>query len=364
LITIQETTFRLDTKHTSYLFQKTKYGHLEHIYYGKLLSERDRADILAGKRSIQVGSSVFYNQEDNVYGLDSMCLEWSDNGRGDYRQIPTEFKMQDGSFVTDFIYDSHNVLEGSVPMDTLPTAYGGNQTLIITLKDKIFPVYIELYYSVYEQTDVITRRAVVRNEAKAPLTIRRIMSMSLDMPDECFQMYTLDGAWIKEANLHKHPVFYGITINSSTTGASSNRHNPAFLLAEADANENYGNVYAFNMIYSGNHYSIVEKSDRDYIRVSMGINPHLFEWHLSQGEKFETPECVMSYSHRGFNTISHHMHDFINEHIVRGEFKKKDRPVLLNNWEAHFFDFNEGKLLRLAKDAKELGVELFIIAIS
>lgn len=361
MITIQETTFRLDTEHTTYLFQKTKYGHLEHIYYGNLLSERDRADILAGKRSIQVGSSVLYNQEDNVYALDSMCLEWSDNGRGDYRQNPTEFKMPDGSFVTDFIYDSHDMLEGSVPMDTLPTAYGGNQTLIITLKDKIFPVFIDLYYSVYELTDVITRRTVVRNEAKTPLTIRRILSMSLDMSDECFQMYTLDGAWIKEANLHKRPVPYGITINSSTTGASSNRHNPAFLLAEADANENYGNVYAFNMIYSGNHFSSVEKSDRDYVRVSIGINPHCFEWNLSQGEKFETPECVLSYSNRGFNAISHHMHDFINEHIVRGEFKKKDRPVLLNNWEAHFFDFNEGKLLRLAVKAKELGVELFVL---
>jgi alpha-galactosidase len=361
LITIQETAFRLDTEHTSYLFQKTKYGHLVHIYYGNLLSKSDRSDVLAEKRSIQVGSSVLYNQEDNVYALDSMCLEWSDNGRGDYRQSPTEFKMPDGSFVTDFIYDSHKLLEESVPMDTLPTAYGGNQTIIITLKDKIFPVYIDIYYSVYEQTDVITRRAVVRNEAKAPLTIRRIMSMSLDMPDECFLMYTLDGAWIKEANLHKHPVSYGITINSSTTGASSNRHNPAFLLAEADANEDYGNVYAFNLIYSGNHFSSVEKSDRDYVRVSMGINPHCFEWNLSQGEKFETPEAVMSYSNQGLNDISHHMHDFINEHIVRGEFKKKDRPVLLNNWEAHFFDFKEGKLLRLAKEAKELGVELFVL---
>lgn len=361
MITIKDTIFRIDTEHTTYLFQRTKYDHFEHVYYGKLLSRSDSADVLAQKRSIQVGSSVFYNQEDNVYALDSMCLEWSDNGRGDYRQAPTEFKMPDGSFVTDFVYDSHNVLESSIPMDTLPTAYGGNQTLIITLKDRIFPVFIDLYYSVYEQTDVITRRAIVRNEAKTSLTIRRIMSMTIDLPDECFIMYTLDGAWIKETNLHKRPVSYGITINSSITGASSNRHNPAFMLAEADANEDYGNVYAFNLIYSGNHYSLVEKSDRDYVRINMGINPHLFEWNLSPGEKFEAPECVMSYSNRGFNAISHHMHGFINEHIVRGEFKKKDRPVLINNWEANFFDFNEGKLFRLAKEAKELGVELFVL---
>ena len=361
MITVRKTSFRLDTEHTTYLFRKTKYGHLEHIYYGNLLSKEDRAGTLAQKRSIQVGSSVFYDPEDSVYALDSMCLEWADNGRGDYRQSPTEFVMPDGSFVTDFIYESHDVLDGCVPMDTLPTAYGGNQTLKITLKDKAFPIFIDLYYTVFEQTDVITRRAVVRNEANAPLTIRRIMSMTMDLPDECFQMYTLDGGWIKEANLHKRPVTYGITVNSSTTGASSNRHNPAFIIAEADANEDYGDVYAFNMIYSGNHYSIAEKNERDDVRVSMGINPHLFEWIVSPGDKFETPECVMSYSSRGFNGTSHHMHDFINEHIVRGDYKKKERPVLLNNWEAHFFDFNEGKLLRLAKDAKELGVELFVL---
>jgi alpha-galactosidase len=217
LITNKDTGFRLDTEHTTYLFQITKYGHLEHIYYGNILSEEDRVDVLAQKRSIQVGSSVLYNPEDNVYSLDSMCLEWSDNGRGDYRRTPTEFKMPDGSFVTDFVYDSHKVFDGCVPMDTLPTAYGGNQTLRITLKDKIYPVFIDIYYTVFEQTDVITRRAVVRNESEASLTLRRIMSMSMDLPDEDFQMYTLDGGWIKEANLHKRPVLYGITVNSSTT---------------------------------------------------------------------------------------------------------------------------------------------------
>lgn len=361
MIKVTDDVFRLDTELTTYLFRKTKFGHLEHVYYGNRLGECDTADSLSQKRSIQVGSSVLYSKEDEVYSLDSMCLEWSDNGRGDYRQSPTEFVMPDGSFVTDFIYDSHKVLQGSVPMDTLPSAYGGDQTLMITLKDQCFPVYIDLYYSVFEQTDVITRRAVIRSESESRINIRRIMSMTLDLPDESFRMHTLDGGWIKEANLHIRPVEYGITVNSSTTGASSNRHNPAFLLSEADANENYGDVYAFNLVYSGNHYGLAEKSGRDYVRVSMGINPHCFEWTLLQGEKFEAPECVMSFSSRGLNGVSHQLHDFVNEHIVRGEYKKKDRPILLNNWEAHFFKFNEGKLLKLAKEAKELGVELFVL---
>lgn len=361
MITIRANDFRLDTENTTYLFRKSKFGHLEHVYYGRRLSDFDTAEALAQKRSIQIGTNVLYSKEDDAYSLDSMCLEWSGQGRGDYRQSPTEFIMPDGSYTTDFVYDSHKVLEGVVPMDTLPSAYGGNQTLIITLKDLSFPIYIDLYYSVYKHTDVITRRVVVRNEGKDLLTIRRILSMCLDLPDESFHMYTLDGGWIKEANLHKRPVTYGITVNSSTTGASSNLHNPAFLLAEADANEGFGNVYAFNLVYSGNHYSLAEKSSRDYVRVCMGINPHCFEWRLAQGEKFEAPECILTYSSKGFNDASQHMHDFINEHIVRGDYKKKERPVLLNNWEAHFFKFNEGKLLKLAKEAKELGVELFVL---
>lgn len=361
MITVLGTSFRLDTNDTTYWFRKSKYGHLEHVYYGSLLSRLDEADSLALKRTVQIGSGVFYDREDNIYNLDGMCLEWSDNGRGDYRQSPTEFVMPDGSFVTDFVYCGHEIIYGSVGMDTLPTAYGADQTLKITLKDKVFPVFIDLYYSVFEQADVITRRAVVRNEADSPVIIRRIMSMLLDMPDEGFYMYTLDGGWIKEAHLHKRPVTYGITVNSSTTGASSNRHNPAFMIAEADAGEDYGDVYAFNIIYSGNHYSIVQKNERDYVRISMGINPHCFEWNLARGEKFETPECVLTFSNRGFNEMSRHMHDFINDHIVRGDYKRKERPVLINNWEAYFFKFNEAKLLRLAKEAKELGVELFVL---
>ncbi|CRZ34780.1 alpha-galactosidase [Herbinix hemicellulosilytica] len=361
MITVHKTSFRLDTENTTYWFRKTTYGHLEHIYYGNLLSKDDVADSLAQKRTAPIGTSVLYDRNNYLYSLDSTCLEWSDNGRGDYRQSPTEFVMPDGSFVTDFTYYSHEIIESSVGMDTLPGAYGADQTLKITLKDKAFPVFIDLYYSVFEKADVITRRAVVRNEADGPVIMRRIMSMLLDMPDENFYMYTLDGGWIKEAHLHKRQVTYGTISNSSITGASSNRHNPAFMLAEADAGEDYGNVYGFNIIYSGNHYSIVQKNERDYVRISMGINPHCFEWKLKKGEKFETPECVLTFSSHGFNGMSHHMHDFVNDHIVRGNYKRKERPVLLNNWEAHFFDFNEDKLLKLAKEAKKLGVELFVL---
>lgn len=361
MITVKDKVFRLDTSKTTYMLRVTGFGHLEHVYYGTLLDEEDSADVMAQKATIPIGSSISYDESDKQYSLDNMCLEWSDNGRGDYRQSPTELKMPDNTFISDFIYCSHKIIDGSVPMETLPSSYGGDQTLEIRLKDTTSEVFLLLYYTVFKKTDCITRRVVLRNESDNPLVINRLMSMMVDLPDECFQMYTLDGGWIKEAHLHKRPVEYGNIINSSTTGGSSNRHNPAFMLASDTATEDYGHVYGFNLVYSGNHYGSVEKSGRDVVRVSIGINPHLFEWILNKNEAFETPEAVLTFSDEGFNGMSHNMHAFVNSHIVRGLWKEKERPVLYNNWEATFFDFDEGKLLQLARSAKSLGAELFIL---
>ncbi|MFA6941088.1 MAG: alpha-galactosidase [Clostridiaceae bacterium] len=361
MISVKDNVFRLDTENTTYIFRRTKFEHLEHIYYGTLLDTMESADVLAQKQTIPIGSSVNYTESHQLYSLDNMCLEWSDNGRGDYRLSPTELKMPDGTFVSDFVYASHNIQDGCITMNTLPSAYGGDQTLVIKLKDTSCSITLDMYYTVFEKTDVITRRVVLRNESEKPLLIRRMMSMMVDLPDENFSLYTLDGGWIKEAHLHKRPVEYGITVNSSTTGDSSNRHNPGFILAESDAGQEAGHVYGFNLVYSGNHYSAVEKSGLDIVRVSLGINPHCFEWNLAQGESFESPEAVMTYSQHGFNGMSHNMHSFVNQHIVRGNWKDKERPVLLNNWEATFFNFNESKLLHLAKNAKKLGIELFVL---
>lgn len=361
MITVRGNVFQFDTSDTTYLFRKTKFGHLEHIYYGTRLDTSAPVDVLAQKRTVPVGSSVVYDESDDLYCLDNICLEWSDNGRGDYRQSPTELKMPDGSFVSDFVYASHHIVDGSVPMTALPSSYGGDQTLIITLNDISCNVSLTLYFNVFENANIITRRAVMINESENPLVIRRMMSMTVDIPDENFRLQTLDGGWIKEAHLHERPIEYGITVNSSVTGASGNRHNPGFLLAEADATQDTGHVYGFNLVYSGNHFGSVEKSGLDFVRISLGINPHCFEWTLAHNESFETPEAVMTFSEHGFNGMSQNMHSFVNEHIVRGDWKNRERPVLLNNWEAHFFDFNESKLLHLAKDAKGLGVELFVL---
>jgi len=355
--------FYLQTIGTSYWFRVTKFGHLEHTYFGPRLEVQDQQP-LALKRSAQTGSTVAYDQSDVTYSLDTLPLEWSGNGYGDYRFSPAELVMPDGSFSHDFKYQMHKIIKGYLPMAELPTAYGDRsqcETLIITLQDEATEVYLDLIYTVFDKVNVISRRTVLRNNSSKPVLIRKIMSGSVDFPGRGLEMITFDGSWIKETHKHKRPVTYGQFINSSTTGASSNRHNPGFLLASQTATEEHGLVYGFNLIYSGNHLGVVELHNSDLVRVTLGINEETFSWKLDPGEVFETPEMVLTVSDQGFNGVSHNFHDFVNQNIVRGEWKNRERPILFNNWEAHFFDFNEAKLLALAEDAKALGAELFVL---
>ncbi len=363
MIEYKDQVFRLTTENTSYWFRITDFGHLEHIHYGPRL-ELQPVEALAHKRTAMLGSSIAYDNSDPHYCLDNLCLEWSGIGRGDFRHSPVEIKMPDGSFVCDFVYHSHRIIPGFVPMESLPSSYGDDaecQTLEIMMKDLSNGVELTLYYTVYEKTNVITRRAVLTNQNEKPLTIRRIMSMMLDLPNRNFQFLTLAGGWIKETHLHERPLSPGLYINSSTTGASSNRHNPGFILAQNGATQEYGWVYGFNLVYSGNHYGAVELSNHDLVRAQLGINPHCFEWELQKGEVFEAPEAIITFSSSGFNGMSHNFHDFINNHIVRGEWKNRERPVLINSWEAYFFKFTQRKLFRLAKRARKLGVEMLVL---
>lgn len=364
MITYDQGEFRLNTDTTSYWFRKTTFGHLEHVYYGKRLPNDQPFETLAVKHTAQVGSTVQYAPDNPTYSLDTLCLEWSGIGKGDYRETPAEIRMPDGTFTADFRYTGHALIEGCVPMETLPSAIANGescQTLRVDLTDESNAVSLCLYYTVFEQTDVITRRVVLANGNEKPLAIRRLLSMMLDMPNERYRLITLDGGWIKEAHAHERAVTYGVHVNSSTTGDSSNRHNPGFVLAAGDTGENHGDAIGFNLLYSGNHYGAVELTNQEQVRVALGIHPHCLDWTLKTGERFETPEAVLCYASNGLNGLSHRMHAFVNAHIVRGDWRGKERPVLLNNWEAHFFRFTRGKLLRLARRAKQVGVELFVL---
>ena len=305
MIECSDKSFRLLTDHTAYLFRVTPFGHLEHLHYGGPVPLADGA-ALGVKAAIVRGASVLYDDSSDTYCLEDMALEWSGVGKGDFRNPPAELTLPDGAFTNDFVYDSYEVLTGPLPMESLPTAYGdGAETLVLHLKEKVAPVSLDLVYTVYPREDVITRRAVLRNGGEAPVIIDKIMSYMLDlMPAADLTFTTFDGGWIREARRHDRPVASGIYVNEGSTGASGNKHNPGVLLSEKHCSEEQGRCWGFNILYSGNHYTAVERSENGLVRVMAGISPRCFRYTLAPGASFETPEGVMTYSDGGFNGLS------------------------------------------------------------
>ncbi len=363
MIEFRDNVFYLSSDDTSYIFRITEFGHLEHIYYGSLLPDAD-ISALYQKRTAVTGSSILYDESDDKYCLDIIPLEYSGIGKGDYRFSPAELKMPDGTFTCDFVYFSHNIESGCFTSEALPLAYGAEndcQRLEIILREKKLAVKLRMLYTVYPAANVITRRVILENSEEHPLVIRRLMSMMLDLPADDYCLLTLGGGWIKEAHICTRQLKSGMYINSSDTGASSNRANPGVMLYREGCREDSGEVYGFNLVYSGNHYEAVQINENGSTRVMCGINPECFEWELKQNESFETPEAVLTYSGEGFGKASRNFHDFINAHIVRGDWKGRPRPVLLNSWEACFFKFTQSRLLRLAKKGRALGIELFVL---
>ncbi|MCL2190888.1 MAG: alpha-galactosidase [Treponema sp.] len=357
--------FRLLTDGTEYAFRRTGHGHLEHVYYGARLDRPDAAafEALAPKRTAQAGCTVAYDRGDPLYCLDTMCLEWSGIGKGDYRYSPAEIRMPGGDFVSDFVYESHEVIGGAVPPETLPGARASGEcsSLLVRMRDSARDVRLTLVYTVHGAANVVSRRAVLENREDSPLVVRRLLSMSLDMPDSGFSLVSFDGDWAREARRHDRPLRPGAFMNESRTGASGNRHNPGFILREDGCGEEHGRAYGFNLVYSGNHLGLVELSSHGLVRVGLGISPHCLEWTLNAGERFETPEAVMAFSDGGLNGLSRSFHGFVNDNIVPESWRGRDRPVLYNSWEPCFFKFTQGRLLRLAGLAKGLGMELFVL---
>lgn len=360
MITFENNYFKLDTRNSSYIFRITDYGKLENVHYGAKIRKQSYNALLL-KNSINLGACVDYNTSSSP-SLDNVLLEYSENGKGDYRHSPIELIMPDGTYVSDFVYNSHEISDKPYTSKSLPTAYGNAQCLTITLTDKKYAnIHLKLSYTVFEDCDVIVRNAILLNNGVRDIKINKIMSFSLDLPSSYFDIVTLSGSWNKEAHVHSTPVSECIFVNSSTVGASSNRHNPAFMLKAKGSDYSHGNVYGFNLIYSGNHYSAIEGSPFGTTRVMSGINPHCFNWILKSRESFETPQAVLTYSSEGINKMAQNMHLFVNEHIVRGIHKNAERPVVINNWEAMMFNFNKQKIVALADKAKKLGVEMLVL---
>jgi len=354
----------LDTEHASYILDTLPTGHLQNLYFGKRLRHMDDYAPLRQLNAVPYGTMVNVSQSEKCIGLDDQCLEYSGLGKGDYREPAIELVFADGSRTTDFRFESSRTFSGRNGIDGLPSALGGEtevQTTEVTLRDAERSLSLVLSYCVYAKHDVITRFASLHNESGQPVRIGRLMSAQLDLFGGDWRFVTFDGCWAYERERNERPVRPGIYVNDSKTGNSSNRHNPFVMLVAEDCGEDHGECYASNLIYSGNHAEIVEATYQGKIRLLAGINPSGFEWLLEAGQTFTTPEAVLSYSATGLNRLSANMHRFVQDFIVRGEWQRKERPILINNWEATDFDFDKRKLLALAKEAASLGIELFVL---
>lgn len=351
MIKIENGLFYLETAHTVYAFKLLKNGYLQHLYYGA------KEACVLDDRFKNRNANVRYSQEFS-YCLENIPLEYSSVGKGDVREPMVVVTRADGCFTGDFVYESHRVA-GKQPLSTLPSAYGAEEELTVVLKDRASGLTLELHYSVFADTDVIVRSSRLVNTSQQAVTVNRLLSAQLDFNGQ-FTVTSFANAWAEELHRCTTPVVGGKFVIASRAGISGYRANPFFMLSQ-DANEDAGECYGINLIYSGNHYSAIDANVYGQTRVVTGINPEMFAYHLPTGETFEAPEAVLAYSDCGFNGLSQRLHRFVKNHVIRGEYQHRVRPVLLNSWEANYFSIDREKLVKLAEYAKDVGIEMLVV---
>ncbi|MFA9380610.1 MAG: alpha-galactosidase, partial [Acetanaerobacterium sp.] len=356
--------FHLDTECTSYIMSVLPTGHLQNLYYGARIRPLTDYAAVTQPNAVPYGAMVAYQKENQSIGLDDQCLEYSGLGKGDYREPAIELEAGNGCMVTDFKYRAHRTYAGRGAIPGLPSATGDEgtcETTEITLYDEAISAQLTLFYCVYPACDVITRYARLKNEGDTPFIIRRMMSAQLDLFDANYSFVTFDGTWASECSMHTRRLCQGTFVNDSKLGVSSARHNPFVMLTADGCTEDAGRCYASNLVYSGNHSEVCEVTYTGKARLLTGINPSAFAWTLSPEECFYTPEAVLTYSEQGLNGLSYNMHRFVGDHIVRGEWQYRERPIIINNWEATTFKFTQSKLLSIAKEAAGMGIEMFVL---
>ena len=357
MIKVTDGVFQLDTAHTSYLFE-AKDGLLRQLYYGPRITLADPAPLRA-KTAAGYGCEVFYRPGLGTLALDSRPLECAPMGKGDFRRGMLSVESAEG-FTADLTYQGYT-LAGALPqLEGLPGPHGADGCLIVTLADRR-GLTVELVYGVFEEADVILRTVRVKNETASPLTLLRALSFQLDLPGSGWTLTTLDGAWARERMVTEHRLGPGAVTFGSRSGTSSNKTNPFFFLCEDGAGEFFGRCYGCNLIYSGSFEGSAELSTMGFVRLMEGVQSDGFSWPLRPGERFDAPWGVLTCSDAGKNGMSQNMHRFIKGHILPPAFAEAERPVVLNNWEATYHDFNERRLLRLARQAAAVGVELFVL---
>ena len=358
----QAKSFQLDTKAVSYVIGiADAEGFVGHAYFGKKLGEDDVTYLMrAGEHPFTPES----NSRDRLSFLDCFPMEYPTGGVGDFRESAIVVRSCGGHRGLQLTFDSYHIYKGKKPLDGLPATWGSEEdteTLELVLTDKVLKVKAVLSYSVFEGIDAVVRSVKLYNESDAPVFIERIMSASMDMDNREYDKILLNGSWARERHMERTPVNYGIQGMSSVRGEEGHQTHPFMALLDKTATEDMGDVYGINLIYSGNFLTLADRGQFDTVRLMTGINPEGFCWNLNPGESFQAPEAVLVYSAEGLNGMSHAFHDLYRTHLIRGEYRDKKRPILINNWEATYFDFTTEKLLAIAREASKLGIEMLVM---
>ena len=355
-------TFHLQNKKVSYIMTVMPTGQLLQLYYGRKIHDRkDFGCLLEGA----LRSHTAYEIEENLLSLENVRQEYPSYGSGDFRQGAVQILQKNGSRITKFEYDSYEVIHGKPPLPGLPATYVEQQneadTLVVILKDITAKLKIYLFYTLFEESGAIARSARIVNEGSENVMIERAMSLCLDLPDAEYEWIQFSGSWARERFPVTKKLDIGTTSVESLRGHSSHQQNPFVILKRPGADERQGDVIGFSLVYSGNFLASAEVDNYQTTRVLMGIHPEWFSWLLKPGDSFQTPEAVMVFSDEGLNGMSQIYHSLYRHRLARGVWRDRPRPILINNWEATYFDLNEEKILSIAKKAKECGIELFVL---
>lgn len=357
----KERIFKLDTPNSSYVIGIVdKENFVGHVYYGKKLRDANIAYLL------RTGEGPFVPSENNrerVSFYDTFPMEYAGNGLGDYRRSSISVRTAGGHTAVSLFYVSHKIYAGKPGLAGLPATFGDEnacETLELLCEDPVLGLKVTLLYTVFSDVDVITRSVRIENDGEM-LYLTKALSFSMDMDNRDFTLLTMHGSWARERMLEHRKVKKGFMGVESVRGESSHQEHPFMALAAGNADQSHGEVYGMHFVYSGNFIGQVELGQFDTVRVGMGIHPENFCWKLEKGESFQTPEVVLVYSDTGYDGMTHQFHELYRNHLIRSEYKDKKRPILINNWEATYFDFNTEKLLSIAKKAAELGIEMLVM---
>lgn len=354
--------FLLHTDHTTYGMELYD-GFLAHVYWGQKVNEIPSLDELYPFR-FSSGFSASDIPERNLYSTDVLPQEYPTFGSADMRHPALHIRYAEGNAVTRLQYVSHRIISGKPTLKDLPATYGDAsecETLEITLGDDTVGILVVLQYTIFQKLDVLTRSVQISNYGAACCTLERALSFSMDIPDSRYELIHLPGAWARERHAVRMDLTRGSILIDSKRGASSHNENPCMALVRPETTETSGEAIGFCLVYSGNFTGEVSVDQFGSARIHMGLNPFDFSWKLNSGESFQTPEAILVYSEKGLGEMSRRFHRVIRNNLCRSDYRDTSRPVLANNWEATYFDFDEKKILDIAAKAREIGVELLVL---